>query len=78
MKTNIYTDEESLHKDSQIGSHLENIIERIANTVSGTSLDFYKREFDFFNKVTAISGTIRSGLSPLQMLYKIIVIVRSM
>ena len=59
MKTNIFTDEESLHRDPQIGDHLENLIDRISKSVSGTSLDFYKREFDFFNKVTAISGTIK-------------------
>ena len=59
MKTNVFTDEEALHKDSEIGGHLENLIERITNSLSGTALDFYKREFDFFDKVTAISGTIR-------------------
>jgi len=59
MKTNVFTDEETLHKDLEIGDHLENLIDRITNSLSGTALDFYKREFDFFEKVTSISGTIR-------------------
>jgi len=59
MKTNVFTDEETLHKDQEIGDHLENLIDRITNSLSGTALDFYKREFDFFEKVTSISGTIR-------------------
>ena len=59
MKTNVFTDEEALHKDAGIGAHLENLIDRITNSLSGTALDFYKREFDFFDKVTSISGTIR-------------------
>ena len=59
MKTNVFTDEEALHKDSEIGAHLENLINRICNSLSGTALEFYKREFEFFDKVTSISGTIR-------------------
>ncbi|XP_020624721.1 phosphatidylinositol 4-kinase alpha-like [Orbicella faveolata] len=59
MKTNVFTDEEALHKDPEIGAHLENLIDRIKNSLSGTALEFYKREFDFFDKVTSISGTIR-------------------
>lgn len=59
MKTNVFTDEEALHKDSKIGTHLENLINRVCHSLSGTALDFYKREFDFFDKVTSISGTIR-------------------
>lgn len=59
MKTNVFTDEEALHKDPEIGAHLENLIDRITNSLLGTALDFYKREFDFFDKVTSISGTIR-------------------
>ena len=59
MKTNVFTDEEALHKDPQIGVHLENLIERIGGSVSGKAREFFKREFDFFEKVTSISGTIR-------------------
>lgn len=59
MKTNVFTDEEAEHKDPEIGQHLENLIDRISNSLSGTALDFYKREFDFFDKVTSVSGTIR-------------------
>lgn len=59
MKTNVFTDEEAQNKDPEIGQHLENLIDRISNSLSGTALDFYKREFDFFDKVTSVSGTIR-------------------
>lgn len=59
MKTNVFTDEEAQHKDPEIGAHLENLIDRISKSLSGTALDFFKREFDFFDKVTSISGTIR-------------------
>lgn len=31
----------------------------IVNSLSGHSKEFYEREFDFFSKVTAISGEIR-------------------
>ncbi|KAK2556707.1 Phosphatidylinositol 4-kinase alpha [Acropora cervicornis] len=59
MKTNVFTDEEAQQKDPEIGAHLENLIDRISKSLSGTALDFFKREFDFFDKVTSISGTIR-------------------
>lgn len=38
---------------------LEQIINSILASLSGSSKDFYEREFDFFGKVTAISGEIR-------------------
>ncbi|XP_062522021.1 phosphatidylinositol 4-kinase alpha-like [Corticium candelabrum] len=59
MKTNIYVDDDSQVKDPDIGEKLENLIERITSNLSGAALAFYKREFSFFNKVTAISGQIR-------------------
>ena len=64
MKTNVFTDEEAQHKDPEIGAHLENLIDRISKSLSGTALDFFKREFDFFDKVTSISGTIRYRTGP--------------
>jgi len=59
MKTNIFTDEDSKNKDPQIGDKLEKLIEMITSSLSGPALKFYEREFDFFNRVTNISGEIR-------------------
>jgi len=59
MKTNIFTDEDSKNKDPDIGEKLENMIEQITKSLSGPALKFFEREFDFFNRVTNISGEIR-------------------
>ena len=60
MKTNIFTDEDSKCKDPAIGDKLESLIEMITSPLSGSALKFYQREFEFFNRVTNISGEIRS------------------
>ncbi|KAK6191311.1 hypothetical protein SNE40_003034 [Patella caerulea] len=59
MKTNTFTDEDATIKDSEIGDKLEKIMDQITQGLSGSALQFYKREFDFFGKITAISGEIR-------------------
>ena len=59
MKTNLYTDEEGKNRDSGIADRLEYIMQKITESLSGNALDFYKREFDFFEKVTGISGEIK-------------------
>lgn len=75
MKTNMFKDEDSLIKDGScliiwwhIAQHclsvelydsIETIMTSIVNSLSGHSKEFYEREFDFFGKVTAISGEIR-------------------
>ena len=59
MKTNIFTDEDSKCKDPDIGDKLESLIEMITTPLSGSALKFYQREFEFFNRVTNISGDIR-------------------
>ena len=59
MKTNLYTDEEGKNRDSGIADRLEYIMQKITESLSGSALDFYKREFDFFEKVTGISGEIK-------------------
>jgi phosphatidylinositol 4-kinase len=59
MKTNIYTDDEGKTRDAGIADHLDYIIQKITESLSGSALDFYKREFDFFEKVTGISGEIK-------------------
>ncbi|RWS26434.1 phosphatidylinositol 4 kinase-like protein, partial [Leptotrombidium deliense] len=59
MKTNMYRDEDSQEQDVDLYEPLEHIINCIINTLSGPAKEFYEREFDFFGKVTAISGEIR-------------------
>ena len=59
MKTNIFTAEDSKCKDPDIGDKLESLIEMITSSLSGSALKFYQREFEFFNRVTNISGEIR-------------------
>lgn len=43
----------------QIGEQLENLMEQIKKSLSGESLRFYEREFDFFFKITDISRVIK-------------------
>ncbi|XP_022109490.1 phosphatidylinositol 4-kinase alpha-like [Acanthaster planci] len=59
MKTNIFTDEDGKNRDAEIADHLEAIMETIFSNLSGPAKAFYEREFDFFGKITAISGEIR-------------------
>ncbi len=59
MKTNAYRDEEGHEKDMDIGSQLEWMSEEITKRFSGPALEFYKREFDFFDQITGVSGEIR-------------------
>ncbi|EDV25664.1 uncharacterized protein TRIADDRAFT_55997 [Trichoplax adhaerens] len=60
MKVNMYKDDEGEHLDDTIGAKLEDIINSIKKSLSGAALNFYNREFEFFGKVTAISGAIKS------------------
>ena len=59
MKTNMYRDEDGQVKDPDIGSQLEGIVEEIKKSFSGPALSFSNREFDFFDKITNVSGTIK-------------------
>ncbi|VDM16644.1 unnamed protein product [Hydatigera taeniaeformis] len=59
MKTNIYQDEEGHDKDLDIGSQLEWMSEEITKRFSGPALEFFKREFTFFDQITSVSGEIR-------------------
>ncbi|XP_041457096.1 phosphatidylinositol 4-kinase alpha-like [Lytechinus variegatus] len=59
MKTNIFKDEEGKERDGEFADALESLIEGIIASLSGPAKDFYEREFDFFGKITAISGEIR-------------------
>ena len=59
MKSNVYLDEDCLQKDPNIGGKLEDLIDRMSKELTGPAMSFYEREFDFFDKVTQISGKIR-------------------
>lgn len=59
MQTNMYMDEDQQIKDAALYDVLDALVNSILNSLSGRAKDFYKREFDFFNKITHISGDIR-------------------
>lgn len=59
MQTNKFTDEEGHNKDDDLYDTLEGLIENIVTSLSGPAKRFYEREFDFFGKITAVSGEIR-------------------
>jgi phosphatidylinositol 4-kinase len=72
MKTNMYIDEEMQHKDSMqiqitniinllaaLYDTLDTLTNAIVDCLSGPAKKFYEREFDFFSKITDISGKIR-------------------
>lgn len=59
MKTNMYLDEDMQHKDTDLYEALESISNSIVSDLSGPAKLFYEREFDFFDKITSISGEIR-------------------
>ena len=56
MKTNMFRDEDSQTRDPDLYELLENLISDITSSLSGSAKEFYEREFDFFGKITAISG----------------------
>ncbi|CAG9769001.1 unnamed protein product [Ceutorhynchus assimilis] len=59
MKTNMYTDEDMQIKDPILFELLESLTNNIVGELSGPAKMFYEREFDFFDKITNISGEIR-------------------
>lgn len=59
MKTNLYIDEDMQKKDPDLFEILDSLVSCIVNELSGPAKMFYEREFDFFEKITAISGEIR-------------------
>ncbi|KAH8025413.1 hypothetical protein HPB51_007725 [Rhipicephalus microplus] len=59
MKTNMYLDEEGTQQDPDLYEHFDHIMRHIVSCLSGSAKQFYEREFDFFQKITAISGEIR-------------------
>ncbi|XP_018572269.1 phosphatidylinositol 4-kinase alpha isoform X2 [Anoplophora glabripennis] len=59
MKTNMYIDEDMHQKDLILFELLESLTNSIVGDLSGPAKLFYEREFDFFGKITNISGEIR-------------------
>ncbi|XP_060554504.1 phosphatidylinositol 4-kinase alpha-like isoform X3 [Ruditapes philippinarum] len=59
MKTNKFRDEEGLERDAEIGEQLEILMQEIQDQLSGSALQFYQREFDFFGQITDISRIIK-------------------
>ncbi|CAG2236207.1 PI4KA [Mytilus edulis] len=59
MQTNKFTDEEATIKDEDIGDLLDTLMDNIKKSLSGPALEFYEREFEFFDEITSISGRIR-------------------
>nr|XP_023019758.1 phosphatidylinositol 4-kinase alpha [Leptinotarsa decemlineata] len=59
MKTNMFVDEDMMQKDHVLFETLESITNSIVGDLSGPAKLFYEREFDFFDKITNISGEIR-------------------
>ncbi|VEL19207.1 unnamed protein product [Protopolystoma xenopodis] len=60
IKTNIFRDEEALERDAEIGLQLDAMSEEIKNGFTGPALAFYRREFEFFDQITGVSGEIRT------------------
>lgn len=58
MLANSYKDEESTEPDS-LKPTLDLIQEAMLNSFSDEDLQFYKKEFGFFNEVTSISGKLK-------------------
>lgn len=59
MHTNIYMDEDKQVRDPVLYDILDSLTKNILNALSGPAKQFYEREFDFFDKITNISGEIR-------------------
>lgn len=60
MKTNMYMDEDMHQKDPILYDILDSLVNNIIASLSGPAKKFYEREFDFFGKITSVSGEIRS------------------
>ncbi|KAH9981001.1 hypothetical protein BGW80DRAFT_1501409 [Lactifluus volemus] len=58
MKANCFKDDAAEVEDS-MKPILERMTRDIAGSLSGSEMDFYRREFRFFNEVTSISGKLK-------------------
>lgn len=59
MYTNMYVDEDKQIKDPILFDTLDSLVVCLLGALSGPAKQFYEREFDFFEKITSISGEIR-------------------
>lgn len=59
MYTNMYMDEDKQIKDGVLFDVLDSLVKSLLGSLSGPAKQFYEREFDFFEKITNISGDIR-------------------
>jgi phosphatidylinositol 4-kinase len=57
--TNMFTDDEGIEKDPVMYDKLVPLRDAIVDGLSGPARKFYHREFDFFKKITAVSGQIK-------------------
>uniref|UniRef100_A0A0N5B712 1-phosphatidylinositol 4-kinase n=1 Tax=Strongyloides papillosus TaxID=174720 RepID=A0A0N5B712_STREA len=60
MQANIYLDEEGELKDPVLYEPLTEITNKILSNLEGAARSFYTAEFNLFNKITRISGAIKS------------------
>jgi len=58
IKANAYKDEESLEPDPA-KPVFDKVMDSLISSFSPEDKDFYEREFDFFGRVTGISGTLK-------------------
>ncbi|XP_064490203.1 phosphatidylinositol 4-kinase alpha-like isoform X2 [Ornithodoros turicata] len=59
MRTNMFRDEDGQEKDADLYVPFNSIIDTMVSNLSGKEKLFYESEFDFFTKITAISGVLR-------------------
>ncbi|XP_025837646.1 phosphatidylinositol 4-kinase alpha [Agrilus planipennis] len=59
MKANMYVDEDMQQKNVALFDVLSSLHQSIVSALSGPAKAFYQREFDFFDKITMISGEIK-------------------
>lgn len=58
MLANSYKDDEGIEED-ELKPTLDRVRSRLMSTFGGKDLEFYEREFGFFNEVTGISGKLK-------------------
>lgn len=59
MRTNMYRDENGQEPDPDLYEVLDELVNSIINSLSGSAKIFFEKEFDFVRRITSISGEIR-------------------